>query len=149
MKRLAVCVAAVCGLALASAYAAEVKLDGVKCIMNPKADAKAERSVSYKEGKVYFCCENCPKAFEKETKKFAAKANSQLVATGQAKQGKCPFSGHDLDDAKQLTVNGAKIKFCCDDCLAKAEKETGDKQIDLVFNDDAWKMAEFKVEKAK
>jgi YHS domain-containing protein len=34
---------------------------------------KADKMVEYKGKKVYFCCENCPKAFEKEPTKFAAK----------------------------------------------------------------------------
>src|SRR5687767_14544100 len=36
--------------------------------------AKEESSLAYKGKKVYFCCNNCPKSFEKDTDKFAAKA---------------------------------------------------------------------------
>ena len=35
------------------------------------------------EGKVYFCCKNCPKAFEKDPAKFALKTARQLAETGQ------------------------------------------------------------------
>src|SRR5678815_1334635 len=69
----------------------KVKLDGIKCPVSGKA--ATENSVDYKGGKVYFCCENCPKAFSADSKKFATKANAQLVATGQVKQEKCPLSG--------------------------------------------------------
>ena len=43
----------------AAITAADVKLDDVKCIMNPKAAAKAATGVEFKEGKVFFCCNNC------------------------------------------------------------------------------------------
>ncbi|MFN0052968.1 MAG: hypothetical protein ACKV0T_12345, partial [Planctomycetales bacterium] len=93
MKRFAVCVAAVCGLALATAYAAdEVKLDGIKCIVAGDKAAKADKSADHKGGKIYFCCDGCPKAYDKDKAKFATKANHQLVATSQAKQAKCPLS---------------------------------------------------------
>ncbi|MFM7740358.1 MAG: hypothetical protein ACKO9H_13205, partial [Planctomycetota bacterium] len=37
-----------------------VKLDGVKCIMMPKKDAKADKSVDYRGAKVYMCCDSLP-----------------------------------------------------------------------------------------
>src|SRR5262245_45197692 len=107
------------------------KLDGIKCPVSDQK-ASADASVSYKGGKVYLCCENCPKAFEKDVKKFATKANMQLVATGQAKQGACPFSGGKVNADTAIEVSGAKIAFCCEKCQAKA-KELGDKQAETLF----------------
>ena len=63
-------------LACTTVYAADVKLEGILCPVSGKA-VKAESSVDYKGGKVYFCCDKCPTAFEKETAKFATKANLQ------------------------------------------------------------------------
>jgi YHS domain-containing protein len=132
-------------IATAAVYAAdEVKLEGVKCVVNPKAAAKAATGVDYKGGKVYFCCMNCPKAFEKDTAKFSAKANHQLVATGQAKQEKCPFSGEAINADTKITVDGADVAFCCDMCKGKAEK--ADDKVTLIFNDKAFDKA-FKVGK--
>lgn len=149
MKRLSLLVVAL-GFALTSVYAAEeVKLDGVKCIVNAKAGAKADKSVDYKDGKVYFCCGNCPKAFEKDKAKYATKANYQLVRTGQAKQEKCPISGQAVDSSKELTIDGAKVQFCCDNCKGKVDKASGDEKLELVFSDKAWDKAGFKVEKKK
>jgi len=148
MKRIALCAALVCSL-FASAYAADVKLDGVKCLVNPKADAKADKNVAYKDGKVYFCCDNCPKAFEKDKAKFATKANHQLVATAQAKQAKCPLSGGDLDKATEISIDGAKVQFCCNMCKGKVEKASATEKLDLVFSDKAFDKAGFKVEKEK
>ena len=141
------------GFALTSAYAfapvggALTKLDGVKCIVNPKAAAKLDKSRDYKGGSVYFCCDGCPKKFDGDTKAFATKANAQLVQTGQAKQSKCPLSGGDLNKETEITVGGAKVQFCCNMCKGKVEKAEGDAQLELVFSDAAFEKAGFKVEK--
>lgn len=130
-------------LAAATVYAAdEVKLDGVKCVVNPKAPAKAANGVEYKGAQVYFCCQNCPKAFKADTAKFAAKANHQLALTGQAKQEACPFSGEAIDADTAIKVDGASVAFCCGNCKAKAEKS--DDKIALLFEDKAFDKA-FKV----
>ncbi|MBS0264315.1 MAG: hypothetical protein JSS02_20420 [Planctomycetes bacterium] len=146
MRRVSLLVVMVC-FALSTAYAADVKLDGIKCIMNAKADAKADKAADYKGGKVYFCCDNCKGAFAKDEKKHATKANTQLVATGQAKQGKCPLSGGKLDKDTEITVAGAKVQFCCNNCKGDVEKLKGDEQAEKVFGEDAFKKADFKVSK--
>lgn len=117
----------------------------VKCPVSGK-DAKKECAVDYKSGKVYFCCENCPKAFDKDTKKFAVKANYQLYATGQAKIVKCPFTGRDLNPDTKIKVGTVDVCFCCPNCQGKAEKAKGNQQVELIFNDKAFDKG-FKVEK--
>lgn len=128
-----------------SLFAADIKLEGVKCIMNPKAAAKADKSVDYKGGKVFFCCDNCPKAFAKDTAKHATQANLQLVATGQAKQQHCPLSGGDLNPATKIKVGGVDVCFCCEKCQAKAT-EAKDAAVELIFSDKAFDKG-FKVSK--
>ncbi len=144
-------VASVALLALTVCAAEKVKLEGIKCAMRAKAPAKAEKFVDYKGGKVYFCCDNCPKGFAKKIKAkdklTAAKGNAQLVATGQAKQSKCVFTGGPLKT--KLTVAGATIQFCCGNCLAKAKKMTGDDQLLALIGDAAYKKGAFKVAKEK
>jgi len=156
MRRFSLLVAIASGLLLASVHAAdtdkEVDLKGIKCIVQADKDAKADKTVDYKDGKVYFCCNGCPKAFTKDIKdekKFAAKANAQLVATKQAVQHKCPLSGADLNKDTEITVGGAKVQFCCNMCKGKVEKKTGDDQLEMVFSDKAFDKAGFKVEKKK
>jgi len=131
-------------------YAGEIKLEGIKCVMNPKGPAKADKSVAYKGGKVFFCCGNCPKAFEKKVgsdETVAAKANRQLIATGQAKQSKCPFTGRPAKGSTAIKVEGASIAFCCNNCKGKAEGLEGEEQLLALFGDKAYKKAEFKVKK--
>lgn len=152
MKR--VPVLATLGLALLAVTfvtAGEIDLEGVKCVMNPKAPAKMDKSLDYKEGKVFFCCDNCPKGFtakiEAKDKVVAAKGNKQLIQTKQAKQGKCPFTGGPMKE--KLTIAGAEIQFCCNNCKGKAEKMEGDDQLVAVFGDEAWEKAGFKVGEEK
>jgi YHS domain-containing protein len=115
----------------------KVKLDGVKCVVNAKADVKADKSADYKEGKVYFCCGNCAKKFTDDSEKFATSANKQLVATGQYEQTKCPISGKDVNAAQKSTVDGIEVSYCCGNCKGKVEG-AGDGAADLVFGDAAF-----------
>lgn len=146
MRRCSLLVAGL-GLLITSVVVADVKLDGVKCIVAKDKAANAEKSVDFKGGKIYFCCDNCPKAFAKDEKKYEDKAKAQLVQTEQAKQSKCPLSGGDLNKDTEITVAGAKVQFCCNMCKGKVEKASGDEQLKMVFGEEAWKKADFKVEK--
>jgi YHS domain-containing protein len=138
----------IAALLVATVMAEEkVKLEGIKCVVSGKA--ATENAVDYKGGKVYFCCENCPKAFSKDTAKFATKANAQLVATGQAKQDKCPLSGAKLNPDTEITVAGAKVAFCCEKCQGKVKAAKDAEALELVFSDKAFEKAGFKVAKAE
>ena len=131
----------------ATAYAAdEIKVEGIKCVVAANKDAKAANAVDYKGGKVFFCCMNCPKAFKADTAKFAAKANHQLVATKQAKQVACPFTGEAVDAATKIKVEGAEVAFCCDMCKGKAEASK--EKVTLIFAEKGFDKA-FKVGEAK
>lgn len=116
----------------ATLYAADVKLEGVKCLVNPKAAAKV--GVDFKKGKVYFCCKNCAAKFAKNKDKMAVAANQQLVSTKQYKQAKCPVSGRALNAEKYVKIGATKVTFCCDGCKGKVAK-AGKKGAELVFND--------------
>ncbi len=132
--------------------AEEINLKGIKCVMNPKAAAKADKVLDHKGGQVYFCCGNCPKAFTSkigEDEIVQARANHQLVATKQAVQGKCPFSGQPLNTETAIKVNGASIAFCCNNCKGNAEKLAGNAQLKKLFSDAAFKKAGFKVAAAE
>jgi len=135
-------------LALTAARAADEKEKEVelKCVVSGK---KAEKSHAraYKKGEVYFCCENCPKAFEKDTAKFATKANHQLVLTEQYEQTKCPLTGRELNPEQKVTVADVEVQFCCANCKGKAEKAEGEEQVALVFADKAFDKAFQKKEK--
>jgi len=113
-------------------------------------EASKDHAVAYKAGEVYFCCDDCPKAFKATTEKFAAKANHQLVASGQYKETKCPLTGKPLNNAMTAKVSGVTVKFCCGGCKAKVAKAAkGDEKIDLVFNDKAFDKNFEKVADAK
>ena len=136
MKRFIALIATVAFLSTASLYGAkEVKLDGIKCPVSGKA-VKAEHAVAYKAAKAYFCCPNCPKAFAGDTAKFAAKANHQLVLTGQFKLAQCPLKQKPLNTATKITVAKTAVCFCCNGCKGKVTK--AEDKITLVFADAAF-----------
>ena len=143
LTRSLVAVVAVLALVCTGMEESKIKLEGVKCIVNPKKDAKADKSVDYKEGKVFFCCGGCPKAFEKDTAKFATSANHQLVATGQYAQAKCPLTGKDLNPEQKVKVGGVDVTLCCGGCKGKVAKAEGAEQAELVFSDKAFKKGGF------
>ena len=105
------------------------------CPVSGKAIDKS-KTVAYKKAKVYFCCENCPKAFAKDTKKFATKANHQLAVSGQFQQTKCPIKkGKNLNKKQSTRVAGVDVAFCCGGCKAKVAGTKGGEQVALVFNE--------------
>lgn len=119
---------------LVAADAAKLDLKDCKCPVSGGA-AKEIGAVDYKGAKIYCCCDQCPAAFKKETAKFSAKANHQLVQTKQFVQKCCPLAGKPVNDEKSVTIGGVAVKFCCDGCKGKVEKATDDEKLDLVFAD--------------
>jgi hypothetical protein len=119
-------------------HAEEAKKAELKCPVSGKAATK-DHALDHNGGKVYFCCDNCPKAFKENTAKFAAKANEQMIVDGQFKQAKCPISGAKLNPDQHVAVDGVEVQFCCDKCKGKVAAAKGDEQLNLVFSDEAFK----------
>lgn len=120
----------------------------LKCPVSGKVIEK-DHAVAYKAGEVYFCCDDCPKAFKAAQDKFAAKANHQLVVTGQYKETKCPLTGKPLNSAMTAQVAGVNVKFCCAGCKGAVSKAKGDAKLNLVFSDKAFDKNFEKVADAK
>jgi YHS domain-containing protein len=133
-SRIVMASVAAMAMLVATLYAAD-KLEGIKCPVSGKA-VKEDKTVDYKGGKVYFCCENCPKGFD--AAKHGTKANEQLVATGQFVQKACPLSGQKLNAEKTAKVDGVTVTFCCEKCQGAVEKAEGDKKAEMVFGDKAF-----------
>lgn len=152
MKKSRNVLVALCSVMLLAATlvaAEKIDLKNIKCVVNAKGAAKEGTGVAYKGGEVFFCCQNCPKAFAADTAKFATRANHQLVATKQAKQSACPLSGGKLNPDKTVTVAGATVAFCCENCQGAVAKLEGDAQLEKVFSDAAFAKAKFKVAKSE
>ena len=127
----------VSGVVLAEKADKKVSAKGAKCPISGKPAKDVDgSSVAYKGGKVFLCCAGCPTAFKKNTAKFAAKANHQLVVTKQAKAVACVFSGRPLNPATKVDIGGQAIAFCCNGCKGKVEKS--EDKVALVFNDKAF-----------
>lgn len=137
---------------LAAAQAAKTSDEGgsakepvLLCPVSGKPASKTA-TVDYHGGKVFLCCEGCRGKFEKDTAKYATKANFQLAASGQAKQVACPFSGRPVNPKVSATVAGVKVGFCCNGCKAKFAKADAKRQIELAFSSEAFDKA-FKIPK--
>ena len=111
------------------------------------ADAKQDVTAAYMEKKVHLCCDKCKAAFEKDSAKYAVKANHQLVETKQFKQAKCPLSGGPCKKDFAVKVSSTEVYFCCDKCQGKVAGASGDDQLALVFATDAFKKGFTAVEK--
>ena len=121
------------------AGASGADLPELKCPVSGHA-ASRQYVAEHNGGKVYFCSDKCAKEFAAKTNEFAAKANLQLVQSGQFKLVKCPLEGYTLNPITAMEVGGVKVLFCCKGCknevrLAKSE----DERINLVFNDKAFR----------
>lgn len=117
-------------------------LTEVKCFMMPKRDVKESKAVDHNGGKVFFCCPGCIKKWNKDTAKFEAQANAQLVQTGQFVQGQCPISGGDVADDQHSEVDGVKVSFCCGNCKAKVDTAATDEaKRELVFGSKGFEKA--------
>ncbi len=88
---------------------------------------------SYQGAKVYLGCEACAAKFTKDKAKYAAKANLQLAATGQAKQIACPLSGKKVTKDGIVKVAGLKVAVCCGGCTKKLRTAEAKDQIELIF----------------
>lgn len=104
----------------------------LKCPISGKATSK-DASVDYKGGKVFLCCPGCIPAFKENTAKFQAKANEQLVLSGQFKQVACPLTGGKVNPATKTKVCGVDVCFCCKNCQGKVAKAEAEKQCEMVF----------------
>ena len=130
----------------ATVIAADVDFKEVKCVIADKP-ADQSKTADYRDGKVYFCCGGCAGKFAKDSKKFAAKANHQLVSTKQYEQKGCPMSGGPVNPETMVKLAGTELGFCCNNCKGKFEAAKDDQEkLDLVFSGKAFEKAFKKVE---
>lgn len=133
------CLALVLAITSGQAEEKAKKVTKVKCVVAGKEiELSKAVSVSYRKASAYVCCNNCKAKFEKDSSKFATKANHQLVQTAQFTQTKCPISGRALDSTKTVQISGVSVAFCCGNCQGKAKKAKGDDQLAIAFSDKAF-----------
>ena len=107
------------------ALSAGAKVNQFACPMCSKPHKTAvKRSVkkgllNVKLAEVYFCCDDCAAAFEKEDDKAAAKKLESVLTSQTA----CPFCGKPIDVEVSEEYKGNKIFFCCKDCVKEFEKD--------------------------
>jgi YHS domain-containing protein len=88
------------------------------------------RYIDYEYNRYYFCCNNCPKAFEKDPEKYASKPSIALSKIEMPKELACAvMTDHKLDVKKATEekmfadYNGSRYYFCCAGCVPAFKKE--------------------------
>jgi YHS domain-containing protein len=90
--------------------------------------------VELKNGdKVYFCCDNCPKEFKKNPKKYDLQVKRQLVETGQVVQVACPVTGKPVSKDHMVEVGTTKVGFCCEKCEGKYTAASDEDKLKMLF----------------
>ena len=97
----------------------------------------------YKDGNISFCSESCKVNFSKNTKKYSALGNYQLVSTGQYVQTNCPVTGRKLKKKskkpKIVQINKQDVELCCGGCMKKASKMADAEKFEFLFSDESLK----------
>ncbi len=107
-------------------------LAAARCPVTGEGVSK-EVSIDYMRGKLYFSSTECIDKFRADRFTYEAKANAQLVITGQFKQTRCPLSGDEFALGIKTKVCGVDVRFCSADCLKKAKRASADERAELVF----------------
>jgi YHS domain-containing protein len=123
------------GLTAAEVASTEKEFKATCPVSGKPAIEKAVLELPKGGGKVYFCCENCPKAYKNDPEKFALKVSRQLLETAQVVQVACPISGQPVNEETLQEVGQAKAGFCCENCLAKFTKASDDEKLEILFAD--------------
>jgi YHS domain-containing protein len=123
---------AVGGLKAAKEEAAKKEFKAT-CPVSGKPAGEDHVVVAKNGDKVYFCCDNCPKAYKANPRKFDTKVNAQLLETGQVVQVACPLTGKPTKEDTAVEVAGSKVAFCCHNCEAKVKKADDEGKAKIVF----------------
>lgn len=125
-------------------------LEGLKCFIMPKRDVKGKQEIEYKGATLYLCCKACVKRMDRTPEKYEAKANHQLLQTGQYVQKACPLDGSDVTDSSPvLEIQGAKVKFSSEEHKSTIAALELDEQIEKVFGVDGFKKGKFELKKSE
>ncbi|MEM9413478.1 MAG: hypothetical protein AAGA30_20390 [Planctomycetota bacterium] len=97
-----------------------IDLTGIKCVVSGKSAARKHES-NYKGGKIFFDSRSSQQKYKFDALKYVARANHQLVVTGQYVQLKCPATNKHIAGRKtyEKSIFGVKVHFCCQHCANK------------------------------
>ena len=115
----------------------------------PRKGVKGKKVMEYKGAKLYLCCGTCVRRMEKTPEKYEAKANHQLVQTGQFVQKACAITGGAIAaDSPTLEIVGTKIRFASDEEKQAVSKLEVDEQIAKIFGAESFKRGKFQLKQA-
>ena len=139
MQRLLLCPVALLTSVLTFSLlsATETPLDKAACPVTGKP-VDSQIHAAYKSARVYFVDVAARDEFEQSQLKFAAKANHQLVVTGQAHQVRCPLTGDEPDGEQTVEIAGATVAFRSRGYQRRITDADETKRLAIVFNDRAF-----------
>ena len=98
--------------------------------VNVEAATKAGKYVDYEYTRYYFCCGNCPNAFNKDPEKFAKNTGVSLQKIALPEEIACAvMADHKVKVAEATEkklfrdANGRRYYFCCAGCPPQFEKD--------------------------
>lgn len=110
MKLAKIFTLAICTLMFGLTQAMAGDLVNTECPIKGKKVSKGGKTVDVE---VAFCCPKCPTSFKKDVL-------AGLQKFAKAADGKCPFSGKDVDASAKATVT---VGVCCAGCQKKLSKD--------------------------
>jgi hypothetical protein len=107
-------------------------LAAARCPVTGESVSK-EVFIDYMKGRLYFSSAECIDKYRADRFQYEAKANAQLVITGQFKQTRCPLTGDEFVLGIKMKVCGVDVRFSSADCLKKLKRASADERAELVF----------------
>ncbi len=99
-------------------------------------EAGTRYSSKWRDGKVYFAASAARTAFEEAPQDFAARANHQLVMTGQYAQHSCPIcEKKELLRSQKASVNKVSVYFSSEKCRKEFLDNSTDEKMTLAFSE--------------
>ena len=88
----------------------------------------SEAVIDYRGGLLYFCSPECIEKFRADRDQYEARANAQLVSTGQFEQTQCPLTGEEFTARHKMRVCGVSVCFSSAECLKQLKRASADER---------------------
>jgi YHS domain-containing protein len=95
----------------------------------------SEAVIDYRGGLLYFCSPECIEKFRADRDQYEARANAQLVSTGQFEQTQCPLTGEEFTARHKMRVCGVSVCFSSAECLKQLKRASADERAAMVFGE--------------
>ncbi|MEM8667963.1 MAG: hypothetical protein AAGG48_10630 [Planctomycetota bacterium] len=124
-------------------------LRGIRCVVETDQPIDPEIVIAYKNARLYFSSKSAVEAYLKTPATYEAYANHQVIATKQYEQLACPLSGEEPDeDSVTVKIAGVDVQLLCEECAKELAKDTRKEQIEMLFDEEGFKLGKFQLRKS-